>query len=297
MRTPLVSVAIPVYNGERFIAEAIESVLGQTTGDLELIVSDNASTDGTEVICRGYEASDPRVRYMRAAQNVGAAMNYRLGLQAATAPFFKWLAFDDYMDPLFLESCLRGFDGVSESVLVTASMPYVDELRNPLPYDADRGVYVSADGDVHVLVDPVPGIASADPSERFKTVILEVVHNLAAECFYGLIRSEALHEVRPHGLHIGADKILVAELSLRGPFLHLGQVLMYRRFHGENIGSRSLSDYSEQVGKQSTTRTIRISQALGYAGAIWKAPLPAKDKLRCSGSLLRKVTRTAAASR
>ena len=73
------SVVIPVYNGERFIAEAIESVLDQTAGDLELIVSDNASTDGTEVICRGYEASDPRVRYMRATQNVGAAMNYRLG--------------------------------------------------------------------------------------------------------------------------------------------------------------------------------------------------------------------------
>ena len=166
---------------------------------------------------------------------------------------------------------------------MTASMPYVDESRNPLPYDERRGVYVSADGDVHVLVDPVPGITSADPSERFETVILEVVHNLAAECFYGLIRSEVLRDVRPHGLHIGADKILVAELSLRGPLLHLGQVLMLsvsRREHWVTL----TGDYSEQVGSQSSAWTVRISQALGYAGAIWGAPLPARDKLRCSGS-------------
>jgi cellulose synthase/poly-beta-1,6-N-acetylglucosamine synthase-like glycosyltransferase len=62
---PLVSIGLPVYNGERFLAQALDSLLGQTLGDLEIIVSDNASTDRTAEICKDYAARDARIRYIR----------------------------------------------------------------------------------------------------------------------------------------------------------------------------------------------------------------------------------------
>ena len=61
-RVPRVSIAVPVYNGERYLRESLDGLLAQTFTDFELVIADNASTDGTETICREYAARDPRVR-------------------------------------------------------------------------------------------------------------------------------------------------------------------------------------------------------------------------------------------
>ena len=76
MSDPLVSVGLPVYNGEDYVAEAIESILAQTYQNFELLINDNASTDRTEAICRAYAAADERVMYARNQTNLGAAANY-----------------------------------------------------------------------------------------------------------------------------------------------------------------------------------------------------------------------------
>jgi glycosyltransferase involved in cell wall biosynthesis len=81
-RSPCVTVAPPVYNGERYVAGAIEGLLGQTFTDLELVISDHASTDGTEAICRSFAERDPRVRYLRHPGNRGLVWNHRLALIA-----------------------------------------------------------------------------------------------------------------------------------------------------------------------------------------------------------------------
>ncbi len=75
---PAVSIGLPVYNGDNFLAEAIDSILRQTMEDFELIISDNASTDRTEEICREYAAGDSRIRYYRNESNLGAMANYNL---------------------------------------------------------------------------------------------------------------------------------------------------------------------------------------------------------------------------
>jgi len=92
-----VSVGMPVFNGERFIGRSIKSILAQTLGDFELIIFDNASTDGTEDICRGFAKTDPRVRYTRNASNLGADPNYNLCLGDAKGRYFKWAAHDDLL--------------------------------------------------------------------------------------------------------------------------------------------------------------------------------------------------------
>ena len=82
---PRVSVGMPVYNGERYVKAALDAVLAQTFRDFELIISDNASTDATGEICREYAARDPRIRYSRNNENIGAARNGNRTIQLATS--------------------------------------------------------------------------------------------------------------------------------------------------------------------------------------------------------------------
>ena len=102
---PQVSIGMPVYNGEPFIREALDSLLAQTFTDFELIISDNASTDGAEAICREYAAKDKRIRYVRQAENRGAAANFQFVLDEAVGEYFMWAAADDVWRPEFIETC------------------------------------------------------------------------------------------------------------------------------------------------------------------------------------------------
>ena len=92
---PAVTIGMPVYNGQRFIRQAIASVLAQTFADFELLISDNASTDGTGQVCAEFAARDSRIRFVRQNQNIGAFLNFRYVTDHAAAPLLVWLAHDD----------------------------------------------------------------------------------------------------------------------------------------------------------------------------------------------------------
>ena len=110
MSRPRVSVGMRVYNGERFLRPAIESVLAQTDTDFELIISDNASTDATSEICRAYAARDPRIRYVRNATNIGAVRNFNRAFQLSTAEYYKLANADDVCAPTLMERCAAVLD-------------------------------------------------------------------------------------------------------------------------------------------------------------------------------------------
>ena len=94
--TPRVSIGLPVYNGDNFVGQAIESLLAQTYEDIELIVSDNASTDGTEDICRTFAAQDERVRYFRNAENIGLVRNYNQTFTLSCRPTSQCSFWNDW---------------------------------------------------------------------------------------------------------------------------------------------------------------------------------------------------------
>jgi glycosyltransferase involved in cell wall biosynthesis len=100
---PQVSVGLPVYNGERFVADALASILAQTWQDLEVIVCDNASTDRTREICEAFAARDPRVRYYRNERNLGASPNWNRAFELSRGELFKWAAHDDVLCPTYIE--------------------------------------------------------------------------------------------------------------------------------------------------------------------------------------------------
>src|SRR3954447_19823090 len=109
--SPLLTVGMPVYNAEQFLAKALDSFLDQTFKDFELLISDNASTDRTEEICRKYAARDRRIRYFRNAKNMGAGWNLRhVYSLAKQATYYKTAAHDDFLEPTFLEECIAALE-------------------------------------------------------------------------------------------------------------------------------------------------------------------------------------------
>lgn len=109
-KTPKVSIGMPVYNGARYIREALDTLVAQTYTDLELIISDNASTDATEGICREYAARDPRIKYVRQSRNRGVIVNFQFALAEAVGEYFMWAAYDDKWGCGYLQEAVAVLD-------------------------------------------------------------------------------------------------------------------------------------------------------------------------------------------
>ena len=116
--SPLISIGLPVFNGEQFLERALKSLFGQTYGDFELLISDNGSSDRTQEICRDYQARDQRVTYWRHDRNRGAAWNYNFVVEQSRGTFFKWAAHDDECAPQFLAKCLECFHEADETTVL-----------------------------------------------------------------------------------------------------------------------------------------------------------------------------------
>lgn len=114
---PRLSIGLPVYNGEEYLAESLDALLGQTYGDFELVISDNASTDGTQDICREYAARDARIRYLRQPRNIGATPNHNQVFAECRGELFKWASHDDLYGRDLLRRCVEALDARPEVIL------------------------------------------------------------------------------------------------------------------------------------------------------------------------------------
>src|SRR3989304_6465989 len=115
--TPLVSVGLPVFNGNKYIEQAIDSILAQTYQNFELIISDNASNDRTQEICQAFVARDKRIKYFRNDKNLGAAPNFNNVFNLSSGKYFKWAAYDDLLAPDFLSRCIDVLESMPDVVL------------------------------------------------------------------------------------------------------------------------------------------------------------------------------------
>lgn len=208
-RAPVISIGVPAYNAGTHIRAALESLLAQTWADFELIISDNASTDGTRDIVEEYRRRDRRIRYERQSLNLGANANYSWVARRATGEFFKWSSSSDWCAPTFLECCVRALHAYPDAVLAvprTRLFQRVPEMS------------CEYEGDIEVLEE--------SPSARFRNVMSNLALNNAIS---GLIRTQALRTTSLIQPYRGADVILMGHLALLGKFRLLNDALYFRR--------------------------------------------------------------------
>lgn len=207
---PRVSIGLPVRNGERFLRRQLDSLLAQDFTDFEVIISDNASTDGTRAICEEYARRDSRVRYHRSDVDRGLAWNWNRAFELARAPYFKWAAHDDEHAPTFLSRCVEVLDTDESVVCCHAATVDIDEHGNVLRLWPAR-------------VTP----ASPSPHVRFG----DMLRPYPAFQIYGLTRGDALRRTGLHRPIPEIDHALLAELALLGRIVEIPEPLFRRREH------------------------------------------------------------------
>lgn len=208
---PALTVGVPVYNGGRYLAPTVESILSQSFGDFEMIISDNASDDETESVAREFAKRDPRVRYHRHPRNVGLSANFNGLFFMARGRCFKWAAADDLCLPGYLEGCMAVLDARPEVVLAYPRTRFIDGEGNPVEAN-----------------DPGWHLVDDDPARRLRYVVRS---GHLVNAILGVIRSSALSKTRLLPRYPGGDYRLLAELCLEGKFVELPETLYVRRFH------------------------------------------------------------------
>jgi glycosyltransferase involved in cell wall biosynthesis len=223
---PLVSIGLPVYNGERHIRQAIDSLLAQTYGDFELIISDNASTDETQQICLEYAARDERIRYYRNERDMGGVWNFNRVFELSAGEYFMWAAHDDYYDRRYLGACLKAF-GISDAIVLAGTM-----CESIVPETGEL-----------ILIDHGVSTIGLKPRERFKhyKLMLHCGKKNVGSIFCGVYKRDALRKVMPLKKVIATDHVLLAELSLQGEFVTIQEKLMAKRYGGTSKSFESIA--------------------------------------------------------
>ena len=138
---PLVTIGIPVFNGEEYLSRALGSVINQTYQNLEIIISNNLSTDSTQSIVSWFARKDDRIKTYSQCENIGPIKNFQFTLEKSNGKYFMWLSHDDFLDQFFIERALNEFEnGV---VMVTSEIAGINEngglISAPLKYKFDGG--------------------------------------------------------------------------------------------------------------------------------------------------------------
>lgn len=222
----LVSIGMPVYNGQRFLRRALDSLLAQDYKNFELIISDNASIDETRKICEEYLKKDKRITYIRQKENIGILKNFLFVLKRAKGEYFMWAAYDDWWDPAFIFTLKTGLDG------------------NPEKYDAAMSslIKVNKDNtiDKEIRLSGELDLMRLDYSEVFQKLLARKPIHLF---FCGLFRAEFLKKLMARSFPdcIAHDRVLMAEAALATHFFSVPQILHRRTIAKESSAAHQKS--------------------------------------------------------
>lgn len=270
---PTISIGLPVYNGERYLAGTIAQLLAQDFEDFELIIVNNASTDSTDEICRAFAQQDRRIRYYVNPSNIGASPNWNRTFQLARGEFFKWAMHDDDCHPSLLRLCLEPHrNGPSNTALVFP-----------------RANIIDGEGKTKFTLDEPVASTSAHPHKR----LAKVLHHIGyANALWGVIRSDMLRRARPAG-SIEADLVLVVDLSLQGLLVQIPDVLYGLRRHERNATEINHTERALMTWYNPADAKKRILLPhwdrvfLEYFKCIQNAPLSSRERVLCGLTLLR----------
>jgi glycosyltransferase involved in cell wall biosynthesis len=241
MVPPLVSIGMPVFNEERFLRNSLEALVCQDYENIELIISDNASTDATEAICREYAAKYDWIRYHRFDVNTGAANNHIYALGTSSGKYFMWAAGHDLWSSNYLSSCVNALESHPKAVIAYGSSTWIDE--EGLPFDRESG-WIDTRG--------------MDIIARYFTIFWGNMHPIL-----GVMRRKSLISL-PILNTAGADLIILTGFSLQGDFIHAVETSWSRReFRIETSHKDKLKRYESEYFKISNsifTKTFPLAR-------------------------------------
>lgn len=265
-RVPALSLAMPVYNAERFLADALDSIIAQEFTDWELLVCDNASTDATGVIVKEYAERDERIRYVRHPQNLGAARNHNHGFHHTAGDYFAWVHGDNIYRPDYFGRCLAELRAHPELSCVHTAVVDIDEQGREL-HRWHEGLRAD----------------HPDPAVRFRD-LTERDHMCFA--WFGVVRRDTMAETSLHASFDSADRLAIVELALRGPIRELDAPLFLHREHAGRIMRQAPTARSRYLVLDPNWRgrvpfpILNIGRQ--YLRAVRHSPISRRDKLRCA---------------
>lgn len=261
------TVGVPVYNGERYLEQALDSVRAQDEPDLEILVSDNGSTDGTQEICRQAAADDPRVVYVRHEVNRGGAWNFNHLVARASAPYFTWAAADDVREPAFVRRCLETFADTDPTTVLVYPRTRIIDARGQVTEELN-------DRD----------LACNEPTPHQR--IGHFLRAQAAHIFYGLHRTDVLRSTRGIRPTVGNDMVVLAEMACRGPFALVGEHLFLQRRHAEQFSAQGHG----QVAWHAPSASVRFSfphtrVSVELVRGVLSSPISPAEKAACVATI------------
>ena len=271
---PKVTIAVPVFNGDNFLAETLDSVLTQTFQNFELVIADNGSTDGTERICHDYAAKDARIQIHRSEVNLGVTLNFIRAVGFSSAEYFMYLAHDDKLAPSFLEQCVAVLDTHPDVALCYPKAIEIDTQGNAL-YKKEQ--FLDAD--------------SPRPHKRFRQMI-RMDHNCESQ--FGLMRTDVLKKTVIFAPIPDGDRIMLAEVSLHGKYYRVLDYLFLHREHPHrtlNVFPTRFDRLPMYLVPEQTGKLILpyFAEFFEYLRCIRRAPLRFTERLACYGEMLRWV--------
>ena len=287
--TPRVSIGLPVYNGERYLQRTLDDLLGQTFGDFELVVCDNASTDRTPEILAAAADRDARVRVVRNPRNLGALANANRAFALSRAPLYALASYDDRHAPDFLRQLVEALDAAPHAGLAYGRKTLIDSDDVPLAFDAEQEAYVDPGGTVFRYDRRLERDLPRDPVGRYRAVLRS---NDVNAPIHGLFRRSLLQRVGDHKLQ-GSDRLIVARAMLSEPVAFVDAPLFGYRMHEASTFHLTRAEWLErEAGRVDAGSPVDGVRTLWvYLRAVHEAPLRVSERVRAAAETLRYAVR------
>jgi glycosyltransferase involved in cell wall biosynthesis len=239
---------MPAYNGGRYLARALDSLLNQDYPNWELVISDDRSTDETESVGRDYARRFEHIRYIRQESNLGEMANFNYALDQARGPYFMWAADHDLWDKTFISRCVSGLEANPAAVLAYPQCLLIDEN----------------DAVVEEMDDQID-VCQASALARYKHLIWRLA---ICNMIYGVARRDAMVATGGYLDVLGPDRLVLARLAMQGQIVRVGGHLFLRRRNrppetDDEQRTRQLSDLNPvKAGERRAMPAASLNRAL-----------------------------------
>jgi len=277
---PLVSIGLAVFNGEKYLEQAINSILSQTFTNFELVICDNNSSDRTEIICHQYAAKDPRIRYHRNPTNIGGVNNENRTFELSKGKYFRLMAHDDLLAPTLIE----------KSVAILEENPKIILCYSDI-------IIIDSEGKQQDVIKLRVG-TEGKPYQRFRRLATK---EHRCEATYALVRADILAQVDPQRNYSDSDRTFLSELGLYGKFYQIDEPLFYKRYHQE----RSIEVYGDRYKRMAwfdpkidenklpySCYFMYWRQVFHFISIVNRAPINLKNKILCYFHILTWLTKS-----